>query len=338
MKRNTSYENVKCRISFLSYQIFRKYEMPKKKVNLRIILFSMTFVLVYVISIPASAFYQPEYQNRGNTNVLDGVCPKPGFLFQAFFFNFKSVRLKDNHSHTLPGDFKLSVNTSLYNFVYITPQKLFGGFLGIELMIPLINGHLTTDSPSGVRRDHDHGLSDVFLGGFIQWKKTESRFPIYYRLLGGMFFPTGSYSHKKLFNVGYNLYTFHFNQATTIFLTPRLTVSWRIMYNVHTENHEYGPGRDDLRPGQLFSVTFSPCYEIRKGIQLALIGNYWKQTTDDELNGHDFKVGKEQVLGLGPGIILNRKNIFFIIHGLFDSQVKSRPEGSLFQGRLMWFF
>src|SRR4030043_456569 len=84
----------------------------------------------WLVTLPRSL---GQYKNRGNTNVLDGVCPKPGFLFQVFFFNFKSVRLKDNHSHTLPGDFKLSVNTNLYNFVYITPKKLFGGFLGIEL-------------------------------------------------------------------------------------------------------------------------------------------------------------------------------------------------------------
>lgn len=310
----------------------------KKETSMRIILFSILIALISLNPLQASAFYQPEYQNRSNTNVLDGVCPKPGFLFQIFFFNFKSVRLKDKHGQTLAGDFKLSVNTNLYNFVYITPKKLFDGFLGIELCIPLINGHLTTGSPSGVKRDHDHGLSDIFLGGFVQWKKTESRFPIYYRLLGGMFFPSGDYNHKKLFNVGYNLYTFHFNQASTIFLTPKLTVSWRIMYNLHTENHKYGPAKDDLRPGQLFSITFAPCYEIRKGIQLGLIGNYWKQTTKDELNGHDLNVGKEQVLGLGPGLILNRKNIFFIIHSLFDSQVKSRPEGSTIQGRFMWFF
>jgi hypothetical protein len=298
----------------------------------------LLFTAISFASIPASAFYQPEYQNRANTNVLDGVCPKPGFLFQIFFSNFKSVRLKDKHSHTLPGDFRLSVNTNLYNFVYISPKKLLGGLMGGELMIPIINGHLTTDSPNGVIRDHDNGLSDIFLGGFIQWKKTEWKFPCYHRFLAGTFFPTGDYNNKKLFNVGYDLYTFHFNHALTIFLTPRLTASWRIMYNFHTENPDYGSAKYDLRPGQLFNINFASCYEIKKGIRLGLIGSYWQQTTNDQLNGHDLKVGKERVLGLGPGIILNRKNIFLIIHGLFDSQVKSRSEGTTFQGRLMWFF
>ena len=304
----------------------------------KVILLFFLFVLVLFTPLKTSAFFQPEYQNRANTNFLDGVCPKPGFLFQIFFSNFKSVRLKDKDGHSLPGDFKLSVNTNLYNFVYISPMKLLGGLWGVELMIPIINGHLTTDSPGGVTRDDDQGISDIFLGSFIQWKKTECRFPIYYRLLGGMFFPTGDYSHKKLFNVGYNLYTFHFNQASTIFFTPKLTASWRMNYSFHTENGKYGPAKDDLKPGQLFSITFTSCYEIKRGVRLGFVGNYWQQTTDDKINGHALNVGKERVLGLGPGIILNRKNIYFMIHGLFDTQVKSRPEGNTFQGRLMWFF
>ncbi len=299
----------------------------------------LVFLLVAACFLPpnASAFYQPDYQNRANTNFLDGLCPKPGFLFQIFYAHFKSVRLKDKDGHTLPGDFKLSVNQNLYNFVYISPKKLLGGLMGIEFMLPYISGHLATDSPGGPGRDDDQGISDVFLGPFLQWKKTDCRFPIYYRLLGGMFFPTGDYNHKKLFNVGYNLYTFHVNQATTIFLAPKLTVSWRAQYYIHTENREHGPEKDDLKPGQLFTVTFTSCYEIVGGVRLGVVGNYWQQTTKDKMNGDALNVGKERVLGLGPGIIFSRKNMNFMIHGLFDTNVKSRPEGATIQGRFMWF-
>lgn len=293
-------------------------------------------LLVFFFFLPPQthAFYQPEYQNRAITNVLDGLCPKPGFLFQVFFYNFKSVRLKDDQSHTLPGDFKLSVNTNLYNFVYISHNKLLGGYAGVELMIPFISGHLT----SGTMRDDDHGLSDIFLGGFIQWNRPNYKLPLYQRFLVGMIFPTGDYEHEKLFNVGYNLYTLHCNYVLTAFLTPRLSTSFRFMYNFHTENYDYGPEKDDLRPGQLFSVNFASSYQIREGIRVAVIGNYWQQTTADELNGHDLDIGKERVLGLGPGLILQRKNKSFIVHGLFDSHAKNRPQGTTIQGRFMWFF
>ncbi|MBW1840050.1 MAG: transporter [Deltaproteobacteria bacterium] len=289
----------------------------------------LLFVFFCFIPLSASAFYQPEYQNRGNTNFLDAVCPKPGFLFQNFFFHFKSVRLKNNHSHTIPGKFKLSVNTNLSNFIYVSSREFLGGLVGAELIVPVINGHLTTDSPQGVVRDNDHGIGDIFAGGVIQWKKTTLiKFPYYHRFLAGVVFPTGEYDHKKLFNVGYNFYTFHLYYTFTLFLTSELTTSWRLQYNFHTENHEYGIMKDDLKPGELFNVNFSSCYEIKKGIRLGMVGHYWKQTTDDEINGNRLKVGKEQVLGIGPAIILNRKNIFLSFQTLFDTLAKSRPEGN----------
>ena len=44
----------------------------------------------------------------------------------------------------------LSVNTNLYNFVYISHKKLLGGLLGIEFTFPIVKGHPATDSPGGV--------------------------------------------------------------------------------------------------------------------------------------------------------------------------------------------
>ena len=63
------------------------------------------------------------------------------------------------------------------------------------------------------------------------------------------------------------------------------------MYNFHTTNTEYGPDQDNLRPGQLFNLNFATSYQVRESIRLGVAGYYWRQASDDKLNGHNLEGG-----------------------------------------------
>jgi hypothetical protein len=95
-------------------------------------------------------------------------------------------------SKEAPGRFKLSVNTTLYQFGYLSEKKVLGGHWGGEIIVPLINGHMTA---SGTR-DKDHGVGDIFAAGIFQSdKKTlclgSYLIPFYFRLFAGVFSPSG---------------------------------------------------------------------------------------------------------------------------------------------------
>ena len=298
----------------------------------------VVFVIVSIIVEPhlVSAFFQPDYQNRGVTTFLDAYV-LPGPSFQTYFSYFKSTDLRLG-SKKAPRKFKLSVNVSLNQFAYVSKIKFLGGYLGGEVIIPVLNGHLTMD---GVR-SHDHGVGDIFLGGFLQSNEKTLSFgkftmPFYFRCLAAAYAPTGDYDHEEAFSVGQNLTTFTFYMTSSFFVTPQWEISSRFMYNLHTTNRAYGTNRDDLKPGELFSTNFATSYAVRDGLRVGAVGYYWRQTTDDTLNSHHLR-GRELALAFGPGLFMNRvinqKNLFILCHALIETTVRNRPKGNTLQVRM----
>jgi len=286
------------------------------------------------------AFYQPEYQNRGSTTFLDAYV-SPGSVFQVYVLNFKSNELRLG-SKEAPGKFKLSANTYINQFVYISKKKIMGSYLGGEIIVPVVSGHLRLNKI----RSKDHGIGDIFIAGLLQTDRKmlclgKYQIPSYFRFLAGVALPTGEYDHSKSFNVGNNLHTFTLYCSNTFFITPKWELSSRFMYNFHTTNNDFGPYRDNLRPGQLFNVNFAASYPIWENIRLGITGYYWRQTTDDIFNGNNIR-GRELAFALGPGIVIDRviakKKFIFITHALFDNSVKNRPQGTTVQGRLIVLF
>ena len=211
--------------------------------------------------------------------------------------------------------------------------------IGAGSIIPLINGHITAFGT----RDKDHGVGDIFAAGIFQSdKKTlclgSYLIPFYFRFVAGAASPSGNYDHDKIFNVGYNLYTFQFYCASTFFLTPKWELITRFMYNLHTTNTDYGPDQDNLKPGQLFNMNFSTSYQVRESIRLGVTGYYWRQTTDDKLNGHNLGEGNwplvlvQELSWIG---LLQKERSYLLLHSLFDTSVKNRPKGTTLQAHLI---
>lgn len=294
--------------------------------------------LVEAAPTPVWGFYQPGYENKGITGFLD-ACVPPGSYYQTYFAFFKSVDLRVG-SHKAPGEFKLSQTAILNQYAYVSKKKVLGGgFLGGEIIIPTFNIHLTSNGS----RSKDHGLGDIFLGGFVQSdKKTlcagKLQLPFFFRMLGGVFLPAGDYDHEKPVNAGYNLYTFHTYFSSTLFLTPDWEVSSRFTYSWHTKNNDFGLSQDTLKPGQLFTVHFSTTYALQEWVRPGIIGDYWRQTTDDRLNGSDLR-GRELAFSLGPGIVFERgvgnTKVILMCHSLFDLKVRNRPKGDLHLARFI---
>jgi hypothetical protein len=303
-------------------------------------LFAVAMVFPETAPEPAWGFYQPCTENKGITSFLDAAVP-PGAYYQTFFLYFKSVDLRIG-SHKAPGEFKLSQTALLSQFAYVSKKRALGGFWGGEIIIPVINVHLTSNGS----RSNDQGVGDTLVATFIQSdKKTlclgKLQIPFFWRALGGAFVPIGEYDHHQQVNVGSNLFTLHTYLSSTFFLTPAWEISSRFTYSWHTKNNDFGLARDNLKPGQLFTVHFSTTYALREWIRPGIIGDYWRQTTDDRLNGNDLR-GRELAFSLGPGVVFEREvgqtKLILVCHSLFDLKVRNRPEGDLHVARLVVAF
>lgn len=291
---------------------------------------------------PALAFNQPPL-NLGLTDILDAP-PGPGTYFTEYIQAYQSDKFKDKDGNDIPGDPEVANVLSMNQFVHVYQHKILGGHIGADVLLPIVaistSGQLPTGAPPPAPafvpfNANPAVLGDLIVGPFLQWFDTNllGR-PFLQRFELDFVLPTGQYDRKYIANPGSNLWTIEPHYAFVWFLTPKLSTSWRLMYDYSTENDD-----TKVKPGQVFHLNYSVEYELFKNFRGAVAGYYLKQLTDDEVNGNSVPDSKEQVLAVGPAIFWGASPNFFIgLKTAWETSTENRPEGNRTTFRLTYKF
>jgi hypothetical protein len=281
--------------------------------------------------------------NLGFTSFMDGGPPAgPGLYFQQYIQYFASDEFKDDSGDEIPLLGDLDVWVSLSQLIYQSDQPvLFGGKWGVDVIIPVASidvdpGKIPVLSDSGT------GLGDVLVGPYIQWDPIMgANGPIFmHRFELQTVFPTGRYKDNRVLNAGSNFYSINPYWAATLFIMPRWKASMRLHYLWNSENKDPNetlfPFADDTQAGQAIHLNFSSAYEVLPNkLHAGLNGYYLKQITDAEVDGHDVKNSREQVLGIGPGAVWHfSPDDHLFLNVYFETEAENRPEG--IRANLRW--
>jgi len=310
-----------------------------------------SLALGVLTSAPAWSYDLPAV-NLGFTSFLDGAPPSgPGWYVQQYVQLYRNARLKDDSgdNRSLPtgaGSLRkasVDANIGLTQLVYQSDQTLLlGGKWGMNLMLPYASFDLDPDD--GPIRTNSGNLGDLLAGPFLQWDPIMGpngpRFMN--RIELQMIFPTGAYDADDAINPGSNVFSFNPYWAATYFATPKWTISWRLHYlwNAKNEDPFRLTGADDSQAGQAVHLNFASAYEVLpKQLRLGINGYYLKEITDKRLDGDRIDNSKEQVLGLGPGLLYHlspHDHLFF--NAYWETEAENRPEGSRFNLRYVHHF
>jgi anthranilate 1,2-dioxygenase (deaminating, decarboxylating) large subunit len=308
--------------------------------KLALSLISFTLFVGLLGAVPAQAYDLPGV-NLGLTSFVDGGPPAgPGFYYQQYVTYFTSDEFKDSDGNRALHSFAdedINLFILLFQGIYQsnTEIPLIKGKWGIDLIVPFVFTDISygTDVPL-FPQDNAAGFGDILVGPFIQWDPIMGKNgPIMLnRIEFQLIFPTGKYDSDKELNPGSNFFSFNPYWSATLFLMPKLTLSWRLHYLWNAENNDPNRnfiGADDSQAGQAIHVNFASAYEVlEKRLRVGLNGYYLKQITDTEVDGRDVPDSKEQVLAIGPGAVYHfsqNDHLFFNVY--FETLAENRPEG-----------
>ncbi|MCD6582851.1 MAG: transporter [Desulfuromusa sp.] len=301
--------------------------------NIRFIL-SMIIVSVILLVTPAWSYDQPSV-NLGFTSFLDGGPPAGSGIYFAEYIQYYSA--EDFADLSLP-DPEIEALVSLNQLLYQSDTPIFlGGKWGLDIILPVVG--LKSDPLP----DNNAGLGDLLIGPYIQWNPIMGKNgPIFmHRIELQTIIPTGKYDDNKALNPGSNFWSFNPYWAATLFVTPKLTASWRIHYLWNGKNADpfVGFGVDDTQAGEAIHGNFAFAYEIiPHQLRIGINGYYFKQIGDSEMDGQSVD-GREKVFAVGPGLIwhANQDNHIFF-NSYFESDAAYRTEGERYTLRFVHHF
>ncbi len=262
---------------------------------------------------------------NGAEDFMAGAVPPPGTYFLNYFTYYTADKFKLKGGGELPV-FDLDVVANTFRFIHVTKKQILGGFWGMHIFLPVLNVDVTTPGGS----DSTFRIGDVIVDPIIlSWHSKNWHFATGV----DVFIPTGDFESTAIANVGRNYWTFEPLAGFTYVSDCGVEVSGKFMYDFNTKNHD-----TNYSSGQEFHFDYLVGYQF-KPWSLGVNGYYYKQTTDDKVNGAEVQDGfRGQVFAIGPAVKYDYKNMSFTLKYQKEMSVENKPEGDKFWFKFVYAF
>lgn len=259
--------------------------------------------------------------HNGAEDFMTGAVPPPGNYYLNYFNYYAADKFKDNSGDTLDG-FDLKVAANVSRFIHVTDKQFLGASWAMHAFIPLVYMDVKLDpafTGAPVTFEDSRGsLGDIIVDPFIlAWHGAN-----WHAVTGvDIYMPTGNYDKHRLANVGRNYWTFEPVVAATFLPGAGFDISAKLMYDINTEN-----SATDYKSGQEFHADFAAGKKMGD-FTAGLAGYYYQQVTKDEADGDTLDKSKGRVIGLGPALKYDYKNMSFTLKYMLETEAKNRPQG-----------
>ena len=263
--------------------------------------------------------------NLGDSNFEDGFAGQ-GWLFEEFPEANVASALKDSNGNTVPGSNRVTAYITNTHVAFVSNKRVLAGLLAGEVLQPLadLDVQLANGPSSRVR-----GFGDLDFGPGIQWTpKKIGEGILAQRFVFIVSVPTGTYSDKRAVNIG-NHFVFVNPYYAITYERKKVEASARVHYLWNSANSDPFVGLDirTMRPGQAFHVNYATSYEVLKNVRIGFNGYWLQQLTDDRINKLTVPQSRERTVGLGPGLQLSGRDIWFRLNAYMETDVRNRPSG-----------
>ncbi len=294
---------------------------------------SISLMLLIVFTISLATVHATEFGGSmypgGNEDFMAGALPPPGLYYLNYFANYNLDSYRGNNGDKQPIDFKGDVTFNAFRLLYVSKKKLLGADVVVHGALPVINMHLSANTPGGHMSQTKTGLGDIDIGVFglaWHWKN--------FHCVTGLdvYVPTGAFDKDDFANIGRNHWAFQPVFNFTYLHDKGFEASAKFMYTFNTVNTDthYVSGQE-FGVDYLIGQHFGPW-------AIGANGYYYQQMTKDTSHGDSVDGNKGRLFSIGPVVQYNYKNMFFNLKYQWDTNVKNKPEGNKLWFKFMYAF
>lgn len=263
-----------------------------------------------------SAHYVP-----GVEGIKGSSLPPPGLYFRDYNVFYFADRLNDSSGDEInAADPEAFIYANVPRVIWISEKKLFGGFIGVDGLLPLQYTSLEANTPGGPIDESSTGIGDLFVEGTLSWHPQQFDLAFTY----GVWAPTGDFSATNPTRAGLGYWTHMLTAAVTWF--PDKDKKWALSALSRYEfNHEQED--TDITPGQAYTLEWGLSYAVKPTIDIGVVGYWQKQTTEDD--GGTSTSDKDQVVAIGPEInmLIPKLGVFASLRYNYEVMAESRLQG-----------
>lgn len=261
----------------------------------------------------------PDVYPLGLESYLTGALPPPGLYGIVYARHNDFDRLRDNHGRKIPVNFSLKANVIVPRLVWVPGVKAFGGDLVLHAIAPLVDLKVKMAGQSQSKS----GLGDMVFGVGSGYHLSPN-----FHILPAIdvFAPTGRYRKHDLANLGSNHWAIQ-PLVNFSYVDPAgFNGDLKLMYTFNRRNSS-----TKYRNGEEFIADFDVGYGLGNGWVVGVGGYFYRQTTEDRVDGHKLSSSKGRSQAIGPAIKYDSgKGWFLTAKWQQDSGVRNRAEGQAF--------
>ena len=274
-----------------------------------------TRILLFCFLIAAAGLVQAQAQTHypnGVEGIKGASLPPPGFYFRDYNYIYFADKFKEG-----PPKFELDAYVQAPRLIWITGDKLLGGYFGMDVIVPFAYQDLSVTGFS----DSKFGMADIFVEPItLSWHMPKADYSFGY----GFWAPTGEYSPTNPASLGKGFFTHMLTGGVTVYMDKDKTWSLSALnrYEFNLENKKAG-----YTPGQYWTLEYGLGKSLSKTIELGISGYYQAQTTKVTTSE-----AKDSVSGIGPEItfVCPKLGVSTSVRYMREMGASNRPEGNVF--------
>jgi hypothetical protein len=253
---------------------------------------------------------EPAGLNLGDSSFMDGFGrTDPGLVYQEYF-QIEQLNAIVGANGAKMSDFQGTNISSLVlinQLSYVSPAHLFGGSLGAEVLLPLVDlsASFAPNSPEKLTADSGFNVGDTTWGVFLQMPPVTAggRSVFDQRFEFAVNAPTGQYNRADDINPSAGFWSFNPYWAMTFLPTQDTEISVRLYYLHNFENADPAGDAAPFRAGDAAWSNFTFSYKLIGALNVGLNGYAFQQIQNDTSDGRNVPGSETTDVAIGPGVM-----------------------------------